>query len=381
MRLHLILFLLSGCLIEGGPDGEDSAVVTHLASGNGTTYAVTTSGTVRVWGQGNAVGFEASSALVVPTTIPNLTGVEDVTSYGDTSCALLDDGTVQCWGANDNGEAGVGDSAVVPVPTPVPGLTNVTSISMGASFACAVASGAVKCWGSNDSHQLGIGDPDQFTDAVTHSYTPVVVPGLESGVDRVSAGYSHACAFMHAGGLICWGDNEFGELGLGETHRAEEPVYVGDPLVPMMGITNARDISLGYGWAIIATDSGGVKALGNDVDEEVLGLGPDHFGDEPLPLDVIGVPTGATAVSTLCAIVNGEPWCWSDSQTPDARDRSLASKIAGISNAVQIVGESTTCLLDTEGAVKCWGNNGIGNVGSGSMEQSIDTPTAVLSFP
>jgi len=381
-RQYLVLLLLSGCLIEGAPDGEDSAVATRIAAGNGTFYAVTSTGSVRAWGAGQHAGIPDAGQLRVPTTIPGLeSGVKDISSYGDTTCVLMVDGTVECWGDNNDGTVGDGTTAEQPVPTPVPGLSGVTSLSMGAKFACVVVNGGVKCWGLNDSHELGLGDPDELTDAPMHSYTPVDVPGLESGVDRVVAGYFHACAFMHAGPLTCWGDNEFGELGIGENHRAEEPVYVGDPLPQMTGITNPRDVALGYGWAILATDTGVVKSLGNDVDEQVLGLGPDHFGDEPLPLDVIGVPTGAAAVSDLCAIVNGEAWCWSQSQTPDARDAALASKIPGITNAVQITGGPTTCVLDTEGAIRCWGTNGVGEVGDGSMDQSVDNPAPVLSFP
>src|SRR4051812_28165376 len=111
-----------------------------------------------------------------------------VTTGDDFACALLDDGTVQCWGGNDYGQLGNGTTTGAMVPTIVPGLTGVTAIAAGEYHACAVQSGAVKCWGANFTGQVGNGTIT--SSAPQRILPPVAVPGLTT-VAAVTAGYGH----------------------------------------------------------------------------------------------------------------------------------------------------------------------------------------------
>jgi alpha-tubulin suppressor-like RCC1 family protein len=88
------------------------------------------------------------------------------------ACALLDVGTVQCWGDNTNGALGDGSTSTRYSPVSVSGLSNAVAIATGGFHTCAsLATGSVRCWGSNDNGQLGNG-------TTTNSLTPIAVPGI-----------------------------------------------------------------------------------------------------------------------------------------------------------------------------------------------------------
>jgi alpha-tubulin suppressor-like RCC1 family protein len=80
--------------------------------------------------------------------------------------------------------------------------------------------GAVQCFGSNAAGQLGRGN------AVTLDATPASVQGLSSGAVTISAGASHACAVTPAGEVMCWGLNDFGQLGDNSQDNSNLPVVV-----------------------------------------------------------------------------------------------------------------------------------------------------------
>ena len=140
------------------------------------------------------------------------------------TCALTLNGGVKCWGDNGYGQLGNGTSTATRLtPVDVIGLNeDVQAISLGWSHSCALTThGGVKCWGENSFGQLGDGTS-------TNRLTPVEVIGLGGGVHAISAGYTHACAVMASGSVKCWGYNFFGQLGDGSTTNRLTPVAVVD---------------------------------------------------------------------------------------------------------------------------------------------------------
>jgi alpha-tubulin suppressor-like RCC1 family protein len=154
------------------------------------------------------------------------------------ACALTREGEVYCWGGNHRGQTGTGATSEPPLmPTRVPGLQDVVDVSLGEAHGCAVTNdGAVYCWGNNEAGELGI-------PASSPRAEPVRVWGLPDIIE-VSAGASFTCAVdtmssawcwgsnsgrlgdgTRSGEVLCWGDNQAGQLGRPEaTHLDPGPV-------------------------------------------------------------------------------------------------------------------------------------------------------------
>jgi hypothetical protein len=198
------------------------STATQLSVGLRHSCARMADGTVRCWGQNGSgqVGDDSGlSAVDTGALVLEVEGATAVAAGGGHTCALLEGGTVKCWGANSSGQLGDGTNSSQPVAGPVLGLANVTAIEAGHSHTCAiVAGGKVRCWGSNSSGELGDGTTEE-------RWNPVEVSGLE-GANALAAGGSHTCALLANGRVWCWGSNYRGQLGDGTNEDAHVPVEV-----------------------------------------------------------------------------------------------------------------------------------------------------------
>lgn len=195
---------------------------TGLAVGHAHACAVIDDGTVRCWGDNGSdqVGNDSGlSAVDTGQLAVDVEGAIAVAAGASHSCALLSNGTVKCWGGNASGQLGDGTNMPQPVAVPVLGLTDVVAIDAGLSHTCAVLEdGTARCWGNNDAGELGDGTN-------VSRVNPVVVQGL-SGVVAISAGGLHSCAVLDTGRVHCWGSNHEGQLGDGTQMGSYVPVEV-----------------------------------------------------------------------------------------------------------------------------------------------------------
>ena len=208
------LVVLPTTVASARPDVDPSATpaaVSTLAVGPIHSCAVTASGGATCWGYnadgrlGNGTTFD--SAVPVPVT-GLASGVTAIAAGLSHSCALTSGGAVKCWGANNWGQLGNGTTTDSTVPVQVTGLTSgAIAVATGFGYSCALnAAGAARCWGHNDTGQLGNGN-------TTDSSSPVQVSGLTSGIAKISAGsgmLGHSCAVTTAGAALCWGANAYG---------------------------------------------------------------------------------------------------------------------------------------------------------------------------
>ena len=172
------------------------------------------------------------------TSTPGVTATQ--IAAGDMhACALLSDGTVKCWGYGALGALGYGNgasigddelpSSVGPVSlTTVPGVTATRIAARGGSTCALLSNGSLVCWGHNALGKLGLGNQDNVGDnELPSSVGPVSVtsaPGVT--VTQVSVGGGHTCALLSDGTVKCWGYNQWGQLGYGNYD------YIGDNELP-----------------------------------------------------------------------------------------------------------------------------------------------------
>jgi hypothetical protein len=153
--------------------------------------------------------------------MPRVTGLA---AGGFHTCALLEDGRVQCWGWNVFGQLGDGTTMGRSTPVTVTGLSGMaTALEAGDRHTCALLEdGRVQCWGHNGLGQLGDG-------TTMHRSTPTTVTGLSGMATALEAGGAHTCALLADGRVQCWGRNDDGQLGDGTAWRTTPVTVVGIP--------------------------------------------------------------------------------------------------------------------------------------------------------
>lgn len=201
--------------------------VKQIEAGDAFTCAVLTTGALMCWGQNDNKQLGAQTAETfsrVPVQVQNLqAGVRSVSAGETHACAVVTSGDLMCWGANINGQLGVGNTTPSSVPLLVSGMSGATTkVSVTSSATCALLeSGAAFCWGWNSEGQLGIGS------YVNPILSPTLVHGLGTGVLDITQGYLHGCALKLSGDALCWGSNLRGQVGNNSTTRAISPSPLG----------------------------------------------------------------------------------------------------------------------------------------------------------
>ena len=246
----------------------------------------------------------------------------------------------------------------VPVPSAEPDShteaapsLHVTAITTGVVHACALLSnGKVKCWGSNDTGQLGDGT-DQDRNA------PIEVPNL-SDVAAISAGGGHTCALTNTGAVKCWGQNTSGQLGDGTKDKRLAAVSVS-------GLTDIVSLSAGAEHTCAITTAGEAKCWGKNLYGRV-GDG-SNTRIIPSPVTVAGLAAGVLAISPgdehTCAITEGgSVKCWGNNgfgQIGDdtTRNKNSPTDVTGLANGIRAIaaGSSTSCAVTESNSVSCWG--------------------------
>ncbi len=375
----------------------DSAAANGAARVSVAIYsacALTIAGGVECWGNNaqGQLGNGTTTSSSVPVAVTGLTSaVSAVAAGGDIACALNAGGGLQCWGDNTFDElgnadatsaSGCSDSVCSTVPAQVTGLTSgVTAVAVGGFyFVCAVVNGGVQCWGSNSAGQLGARDNPMGA-------VPSPVVGLTSGFTAVAAGYNFACALSASGGVQCWGDNTYGELGNGGTASSSTPVQV-------TGLTSGvTAIAAASSAACALTAGGGVQCWGAyPVAPHGSGTPTTCAGTtlcSTVPVQVSGLTSGVTAISAggdvACAITGGAAQCWGDDSSLQLETNSsggpVPAPLTGLPSDVTAVaiGADSACAVAGSGSLECWGTNAHGELGNGTTAESV-IPVAVTGL-
>ncbi len=222
---------------------------------------------------------------------------------------MLSSGGVECRGNNAYGQFGIGSTggpdgeAGYDVAQEVTGITNAVSVTTdggGLGYCAVLATGRVDCWGDNSYGELGIGIMNGPDGPYHQDYdSPQTVSGVTTADSVASEGDSYGYgAVLEAGGVDCWGYNNYGQVGNGTVNGAiDGPDYYGyDTPQPVTGIANSDSVSNdgvnGYDSFCAVLKTGPVECWGYNSNGE-LGNGapggPDTVGGYDAP-QAVGSP-------------------------------------------------------------------------------------------
>jgi alpha-tubulin suppressor-like RCC1 family protein len=267
--------------------------VTAIAAGDDFSLALTSAGSILAWGDdywgelGNGGGGDQLTPVTVD--LPAGTRVTAIAAGGDDGLALTSTGSVLAWGRDDYGQLGGGGSTArdsTPIRVDLPAGTRVADVAAGELGGLALTSaGRVLAWGDNTFGELGNGT----TGGISSTPVPVDLPA-GTAVTAIAAGEGHALALTSVGRVLTWGDNEFGQLGIG-TITGGSPVPVPVDLPAGIRVTAVA----GSQSSLALTSTGTVLAWGdNDYGE----LGDRGTANSPVPVSVdLPAGTSVTAIS------------------------------------------------------------------------------------
>jgi alpha-tubulin suppressor-like RCC1 family protein len=347
--------------------GIADSIVAASAGGN-RTCVLTSAGAVKCWGAGY-LGDGSSTSSTTPVDVVGLSqGVKQISVGTSHSCAVTHAGGVQCWGSNDQGQVGVSGSTVQPLPVDVQGLASgVRKVSAGQSHTCALMeSGTVKCWGSNLGGQLGNGSLIGMTS------TPMEVASLGEAAQDIDGAHRHICVALASGGVKCWGDNGTWQLGAGGIFDSRTPVAVS-------GVAGAVSIHTGSTHTCARTGGGTARCWGNNSLGQ-LG-DPSALADWYVRADPVGLSPRVRALAAgsffNCAMLQSDAGpqyvrCWGENErgqvgVPMMNQVLVPVQLPSLYNVSSLdAGGAHACAIMGDGRVQCWGNNASGQLGDGT---------------
>ena len=357
--------------------------------GGGHTCALTTLGGVKCWGYG-LKGQLGTGTTIDHTTSVNAIGLASGVVALDTgpfhTCAVLATGGVKCWGESGYGRLGAPADDLCnfapcsKIPIAVLGLEDAVAVRAGGNHTCALtSSGGVKCWGANGSGQLGA-ETKETCGSATCSTTPVDVAGLSGAATAIAVGSHHACALLASGGVQCWGNNRYGQLGNGVMSGSNEAQPVPqDVLQEATGteLTDVTAVAAGGLNSCALTSTGEAKCWGWNVYGQ---LGDGTRTNRATAADVLGLKSEAVSIDTAshtCVVTSagairclgrntgGELGNGTSVNEPPFASLTLVDVVGLSSRPTSVAVGGMTCAVMTDGAVKCWGQSMRGGLGTG----------------
>lgn len=409
LRAVLSVAATVGLSLVAVPAGAQTTGVTYssLQAGNDDGCALSTGGALYCWGADNYNqlqdgGDDSTDNIPNSVDLSTTLGANTIVAYAGgngTECVLTSASTIYCWGYGGFGQLGddsTDNDTGAPVEVRFTGAYSGTLISLvgggDQSFCALTSAGQVWCWGDNVDGELGDGNTTDADEA-----NQVVANGVLNGVTvSAIAGYSDVFCALDAGGdAFCWGDDADGALGDVNLYNANTG-YTAYSDVPVQVTVNegtmVRYIAPADSHSCFIDSNGTLWCWGANTD------GIDGLGDttnQVTPAEVPSVSsvefhsitssdTESCATSTSYVL-----YCWGDEPVGDGYFNGFQESpeiISGGDISGQSVSEVSatnygTCALDSYGSVYCWGNNGLGQVGDDTDQETVVSSEVIAISP
>jgi alpha-tubulin suppressor-like RCC1 family protein len=331
----------------------------------GTTYKTrVTTGVKDTAGNAMSSQYETSSGFTTSSSSSSASSKTAISATGWFTCALLDNASVKCWGANGVGQLGIdnttdmgdntGEMAALPSINLGTGRT-ATAIAAGNFHTCSLLDNAsVKCWGYNYGGLLGLDSTRNKGDGSSGD-TMTDLPSINLGTGRtataIAAGGYHNCAILDNSAVKCWGTNTTGQLGIDNTNN------MGDDTGEMAVLPS---INLGTGRTATAIDAGDFHSCALLDNASVKCWGKNDYGQ--LGIDSTRNKGDGSSGDTM-----------TDLPSIDLGTGRTATAIAA--------GNFHSCALLDNASVKCWGKNDYGQLGIDNNTTMGDNSSEMAVLP
>jgi alpha-tubulin suppressor-like RCC1 family protein len=352
----------------------------QLSTGEGQGCGVTADSLGYCWGynrDGQLGDGTTTSPRLAPVPIQGGLHFRTVVAGTFHTCGVTDSGKAYCWGDNIFGQLGDGTTSlsISPRVTPVAvhGGLRFRNVTVGRYYTCGVTTDdRAYCWGYNGSGQLGVG-----TFADSRHVPTAVLGGLH--FRSVSAGSRHTCGITTADRAVCWGDNNFGQLGDSSSAglRLEPTRVAGGRFYHWLDAGQFHTCAVTTDRRAFCWGNGRAGQLGNG--HTYLSFWPRRAGGGLLFRNITAGALHSCGVGT-----DGRAYCWGFNrygQLGDGTNTQRTTPVVvkgGIAFVRLSGGEAFSCGLTTSARVYCWGGNWVGQLGDGTMTDRL-LPGAVVA--
>ena len=349
-----------------------------------SVYAILEDGSLYAWGNNESgklgVGDEVNKNTPTKVNLPGK--IKELITTGWSVYAILEDGSLYAWGSNESGKLGVGDEVNKNTPTKVnlPGKIKEL-ITTGWSVYAILEDGSLYAWGSNESGKLGVGD-----EVNKNTPTKVNLPGKIK--ELITTGWS-VYAILEDGSLYAWGDNSDGQLGVGDEENRNTPIKVTAINGKVMELIISNSFSV---YAIL--EDGSLYSWGKNSYGQ-LGVGDEVNRNTPTKVNLPGKIKKLITSSSASYVIleDGSLYAWGYNYYGELgvgsnEDKNTPTKVTAINGKIMdlIINSDKNSTYKSifaiikDGSLYAWGNNEGGQLGIGSLEDYINSPTKVTDI-
>ena len=349
-----------------------------------SVYAILEDGSLYSWGNNVSsnlgVGDEVNRNTPTKVNLPSK--IKELITTGSSVYALMEDSSLYSWGDNYSGQLGVGDEVNKNTPTKVNLPSKIKKlITTGSSVYAILEDGSLYAWGGNNSGELGVGDE-------VNKNTPTKVNLPSKIKELITTGLS-SYAILEDGSLYAWGYNSDGQLGVGDEVNKNTPIKVTAINGKVMELIISNYISV---YAIL--EDGSLYAWGNNSYGQ-LGVGDEVNRNTPTKVNLPGkIKKLITSSSASYAILeDGSLYAWGENYYGELgvgsnEDKNTPTKVTAINGKIMdlIINSDNNSTYKSifaiikDGSLYAWGNNKGGQLGIGSLEDNINSPTKVTDI-